>query len=376
MAGKLTITILLSLLIPQFLIAEQQPIKIGWIGPLTGNAAVLGVDSLAVAEMVFSRVNNQGGVAGRKIELIAEDDEYKTPKSVSAYQKLVHQDNVKAIIVVTYGGLFALADRAERDNVLLIDPLDCDEEIAKLPRNTLCISKRTEDLGYRHAEYAVAIGDKRVGVIYFDGDPFMGTVARSTIDRLNELGAKVVLKEPYLDDRGDFRSILTQAKRKNVEALFFYGYDQMGLAMKQARQLGLKAKFYALNVVSSPGFKDLAGEALEGTLVSRWTAPRNAEFDTFMKDFSNKKGRPPFLEISTIPTYDIANVILKGLKRGYELQKPENLVSIMRDEFYSLNEYKGLSGNITMDKDGITRNFPVRIHVFEKGNTDKVVEKG
>jgi|GEM_PF-4819351 len=128
-------------------VGQQSPIKIGWIGPLTGNAAVLGVDSVPAMELVFDEINSSGGINKLPIKLLVEDDQYITAKSVAAYNRLVHQEGVKVIVVVTYGGLFALAPVAEKDGVLLVNPLDCDERIALLPSNTLCIAKLTEDLG-------------------------------------------------------------------------------------------------------------------------------------------------------------------------------------------------------------------------------------
>ena len=80
-------------------------VVIGWIGPLTGSSAVLGVDSVAVARAAFEEVNARGGVAGHKIRFIAEDDQYMTSKTVSAYSRLVTVEKAKIIFVLTYGGI-------------------------------------------------------------------------------------------------------------------------------------------------------------------------------------------------------------------------------------------------------------------------------
>jgi branched-chain amino acid transport system substrate-binding protein len=83
-------------------------IKVGWIGPLTGDAAVLGVDSVKVAQDVFAEANNAGGINGHKIKLYVEDDQYQTAKTISAYRKLVNFEGVKVIFVITYGGILAV----------------------------------------------------------------------------------------------------------------------------------------------------------------------------------------------------------------------------------------------------------------------------
>ena len=140
------IVMFVSLFASSSVVAEgQTAIRVGWIGPLTGNASALGIDSAPTVKMVFDRINASGGVNGRKLELVIEDDQYSTAKAVAAYKNLVEVQKIKIIFVITYGGFFALANQAERDGVLLLNPLDCDEAIAKLPSNSLCIAKKTED---------------------------------------------------------------------------------------------------------------------------------------------------------------------------------------------------------------------------------------
>ena len=102
---------------------------------------------LLPAKMAIDHFNTLQKNGVRKIELVVEDDQYLTAKTISAYQKLVFMDHVKFIFVITYGGLLSLALRAQRDGVILIDPLDCNASIASLPRNTLCIAHDQSGIG-------------------------------------------------------------------------------------------------------------------------------------------------------------------------------------------------------------------------------------
>ncbi len=350
--------IILSILFTCSLIAEEnEVIKIGWIGPLSGNAAILGVDAVEATKIAFDEINANGGVNGRQLKLIVEDDQYITKNTISSYNKLVKEQGIDVIYIFTYGGLFALAPKAEKDNVLLIDPLDCDEKIASLPSNIICVSKLTEDLGALNANYAAKEGIKSVGMIYYEGDPFMGTAAEATMKRLKELGVKVAFSDGYLTGETNFKSMLLKAKAKKVNSLFFYGYDEMGTAMKQARELGFTIPFYSLNTITSPGFQDAGGSALEGTRNAGWKAPRTKEFEIFLEKFKKRVGRSPNFEVSTIPSYDISFIISKGLKN-------KNRV---KEEFYSLKNYQGLSGVITVDSDGATRSLKNSMYLYKKG---------
>lgn len=143
-------------------------IPIGWIGPLTGNAATLGVDTIPAIQIAVDEINAAGGIQGEKLALIAEDDQYNTSKTISAYNNLVHNRGVRVLFVLTYGGLFTLAERAQRDGVILIDTLDADEDTAKLPSNTFCIAKTTEGMGTKLANIISDAGEFPLGVIYFE----------------------------------------------------------------------------------------------------------------------------------------------------------------------------------------------------------------
>ena len=347
-------------------VTEPPPIKIGWIGPLSGNFAFLGVDSVAVARRVLENVNRAGGIRGRKIEFVAEDDQYETGRTVSAYRKLVHVDRVKVIFTITYGGLFAIAPLAEKDGILLIDPLDCDEEIAALPQNTLCVAKRSEDIGVIAARDAVKRGLGPGGILYFAGDPFPIKVAQAARDTMIRGGMAVPVYEGISGMATDFRSHLVKVKERGIKSLFIYGGDDFGLAMKQAREMGIDAQFYASAMVNSPGYRANAGAAVEGTILTGWFAPRTSAYAEFIKEFTLKSGRLPILEIGTVPTYDLTHIIVEGMRESVDKDGALS-VERLRDYLYRIRGYPGLSGSIAVDSDGAVRSLVVGLYRYEGG---------
>ena len=139
----------LSLLFGSYNVSAQDtnnPIRIGWSGPLTGNSAVLGIDSVEAVRIAIDKVNAQGGIKGRTIELIVEDDQYDTAKAVSAYSNLVNRGAV-VIIASTYGGVMATGQKAVKDKVIVINPLDSNNDLAALPENTFSIATESESIG-------------------------------------------------------------------------------------------------------------------------------------------------------------------------------------------------------------------------------------
>jgi branched-chain amino acid transport system substrate-binding protein len=260
-----------------------------------------------------------------------------------------------------------LTDQAQKDNVILIDTLDCDDEIAALQENIFCVSKKTEDLAITGALYAVKRKDGPAAILYFDGDPFMPKVAKITRETLVKNGLNVAIYEGGSSNTVDFRSLLVRAKQKHVSSIFFYGYDDFGLGMKQARELGIKANFYGLGVVKSPGFKASAGASLSGTYIAGWFPPESERYTSFLSQYVSKMGREPFLEVVTIPTYDMAKVLVNGFSRVAESGEKEYSTDKLRDYLYSVKDYQGLSGNIAIDADGTSRSFAVKEYVFSNG---------
>lgn len=362
------IKLLASVLLLTTTASAADSITIGWIGPLTGNAAPLGVDSVAVARRIFARVNQTGGIGGRMIKFVTEDDQYQAAKTLSAYQKLVNVDHAQVIFVLTYGGLFATARRAQADNVILVDPLDCDDAIAALPQNVFCVAKRTEDLGIQNARHALKHGNTPAAIIYFDGDPFPQKVAQTTKQTLENGGAQVVMFEGVSAGENDFRSLLMKAKGLMVKSLFVYGYDDFGLALNQARNLGLSPAMYSVPGagISTPGFDKGAGEAINGVFAGGWFAPRTSAYTEFLKVHKADVGHEPFLEVSTIPTFDIAQLLVQGLK-GTPGQKVAPNVDMLRSYLYTVHNYPGLSGTITIDPDGAVRTLKVGMYLYDHG---------
>ncbi|RIL10396.1 MAG: hypothetical protein DCC75_04465 [Proteobacteria bacterium] len=256
-------SILILLLTGSCALHAEQEIKIGWIGPLSGPASFLGVDSVEVARRVFDEANRENAAPGLRFKLVVQDDQYETAKSLTSYAHLVSAEGAKVIFIITYGGNLALAQKAQKDGVLLINPLDCDEELAALPENCFCVAKRSEDLGIENARHILKHKNSPTAILYFNEDPFGPKVAAATKDTLESAGEEVVLYEGVLGSTKDFRPWIIKAKKAGVKSLMVYGYDSFGLAFKQAKEMGLEAAFYSLTNVNSPGFKETAGPAVE-----------------------------------------------------------------------------------------------------------------
>ncbi|HLC32761.1 MAG TPA: ABC transporter substrate-binding protein [Candidatus Nanoarchaeia archaeon] len=328
--------------------SQNNVVKIGYIGPLSGPSAVLGMDAIKAIEIAADEAKSQG----IDVQVIAEDDQYMTSKTVTAYNKLVNVDDVDVLLVSTYGGLFAIADQARADGVVVVDVLDCNDEIGVLPDPVFCVATHTESIGYVLADYANNNGMTKVAVLYGTKDRFMGLVKEAFKARF----AGTLLEESYAPDADDFKTVLTKFKEENVDAIGLFGYDETGLAMKQARELGINAQFFATGTVTSPSLQQASAGAVQGTVFGYWESsadnPNGAEFE---RKFQTLVGRPPILPLTTHPAYDAARLVIAASQQG-------SLVSGL----YKTNKFEGAVGTVSMDSDG-TIKIPERAFKLENG---------
>ncbi|MFA7302566.1 MAG: ABC transporter substrate-binding protein [Candidatus Paceibacterota bacterium] len=321
------------------------PIKIGWMGPQTGPSAVLGMDSYVAAQIAVDEINAAGGIDGRLVELYIEDDQYSTEKSVLAYNKLVNVNEVRIIIANTYSSVFALAKRAEADGVLLIDPLDCNNELAEVSENVFCLATDSASVAKVLARAATEGGYSKVGILHFTSDLFMPLVQKVFKESYK---GNIVLTEAYPAGTRDFRTPLTKLVSEGADAIVLLGYDETGNAMKQARDLGFKGQFLTTGTVTSPPLQAAAQGAAEGTLLAFWTANTNSSlYETFTKEFQKRQNRPPILDLATYPTYDA----VKALARAIDNAGNSSVRDVTR-EIASITDLEGITGTITFNANG------------------------
>lgn len=340
-----------------------QSIKVGYIGPLTGAVAVLGIDASNAIEMAVEQKNASGGIDGKKIELYVEDDQYDTSKSIAAYEKLVNANGVETIIMSTYGGLMALGERAKKDNVMLVDSLDCDQDIANLSANVFCVAKETKDLADVIADAAIKQEYKKIGILHGKKDNFMPTVGLLFKERM---GAKASVQlEGYSPETIDFKTSLL--KFKDMDAIVFLGYDEIGIAMKQAKDLGIDKPFMTISsVATTPSIIDASRGAIEEIYFSHYKAlDENKVATKFYSDFTAKVGRMPFVFNASDHGYDAATILFdKVLGEATANTKAERLQQKIT-AFSGVKDYPGVSGTLTMKEDGRISGILIRLFRLE-----------
>ena len=349
---------------PQGRVIQEEKIIIGFTGPLTGDSAFLGKSAQKGIQLAVDEINLKGGVNGKQVKVIYEDDQMVEQLTYTAYQKLVNVNRANAILSVSYGGILSIADRAGQDKIPIINTIDTSEELADAGDYVFAVGIYDEGIGYTIADFAKQKSNK-VAVIYYQAEPFVVLVKDSFKERYESLGGEVTIEEGYAPSHNDFRTTLLKAKQAGIDTLIVLGYDEAGLSLRQAKEINSEMTFIGMDTFSSEVFLDIAGNAAEGAYFTFWEAPDKQEYSNFIKRFKAKYGKEPSQPLFTSTSYDSMKLLAKAMEKA---EKGEAL----KQALYEIKDFNGLSGSLTMSNDGIVRSIQEEIFQIKENNFVKI----
>ena len=360
----LALTGLTALMLTACTPASKGTIKIGFIGPLTGDAAALGADELSGVKWAVDQANAKGGVKGMTVELIAEDGKCTGSDAASAAQKLVNVDKVIAIVGgLCSGETLAAAPIAEAGKVVLISPGSSSPDVSSAGdfvfRDYPSDALKTQAM----AKYFNESGFTRVAMISENTD-FAQAFRTSLKKNLPE--GTVIFDEVVEPGTKDYRSLLTRMKNVSFDVFFPDAQTDgvMAVMMQQYREAGFTQKAVAHDVADSITIAQIAGKAAEGfELINVPTAGEGTDFEVeFVKKFGSPKGSIAWAAHS----YDATNVLFQAM----ESTSADG--TAIRDYLYALPSYRGVVGQFKFDRNGDALGIPYVLKVFRDGKIVKV----
>ena len=321
-------------------------IKIGAVGPLTGDSSNGGTDELEGKEMAVEDFNEAGGVDGKTIELVSEDDASSASQSASAVTKLINQDKVVGIIgahnsACTLAGLEVL----NRYGVPMITPGYSAETVLTSGCEWISRAFPGDDLQCKALlNYIEENQDvDKIGVIYSNDD--FGKGGLDSITEAAEEKGKEVVSESFANEDKDMTAQLSKLRDEGAEALFIWcQYTPGALIMKQARGLGWDVQFYSGTGTIHEDTFSLSDGAYYGCInsvpfISTSTDP---EVQEWVDRYEEKYGTPP--SQNSARAYDATMILLNAIKAAGSTE-PEEVQKAIR----STKDYDGLQGNISID---------------------------
>ena len=344
-------------------------IKIGVIAPLTGDVAVYGNAVNDAVKLYTDKVNAEGGIDGKKIELVVYDDKGDATEAVNAYNKLVSSDQVLAIIGdVTSTPTIAVAQASVADNIPIITGTATHLDVTSFGSNMFraCF---IDDLQARTmANLAAAEGVTKAAVIYNASDSYSTGLRDSFNTYCDALGIEVVADEAYAKSDVDFNAQLTNIAAADPEVIFIPEYyNTFYLIGSQARAMGIDAIFYGVD--GTDGVLEIDGadvSVFDGMFFSNHytTEDTSDVVQNFIADYEKAYGQTP--NALAALGYDAAMILFDAVKRaGLYEPSAENWQAII-DALYA-TDMQCVTGHITYDEGNGTPNKSTKVITINSG---------
>jgi len=320
---------------------------IGEYGSLTGGTATFGQSTHKGIELATEEMNAQGGLLGKKIRVITEDDQSKPEEAKTAVLKLIKQNGVKAVIgEVASSRTLAAAPEAQRAKTPMISPASTNPKVTEVGDYIFRACFVDTFQGSSMAKFAYNnLKLRNVAVLKDIKNDYSVGLADFFEKTFKQLGGKIVAVESYSEGDIEFRAQLTAIKAENPDGIYIPGYyTEVGLIARQARELGLNVPLMGGDGWDSSKTIEIGGKAVEGSYYTNHYASDdpNPIIQNFIEKFKKKYGVTP--DAMAVLGYDSANILYDAIKRANS-DDPSKI----RDAIAQTKNFPGVSGNITMD---------------------------
>ncbi len=268
-------------------------IKIGGIGPLTGDAATYGIATKNGAQIAVDEINAKGGL---QFELNFQDDEADGEKGVNAYNALKDWGMQVLYGCTTTGSCVSVAGESYADRYFQLTPSASSSDVTAGKDNVFQMCFTDPNQGITAAEYLAEnkLGEK-IAVLYNNGDAYSTGIATAFVARAAELGLNVVAQVTFPDDKTtDFSAQLNEAKNAGADLMFLpIYYTPASLMLAQAKDMGYAPKFFGADgmdgILGMKGFDVTLAEGLQLMTPFNATAT-DARTQNFVKVYTEKYG--------------------------------------------------------------------------------------
>ena len=327
--------------------ASADIIKVGEFASLTGSEATFGQSSHHGTQLAVDQLNAAGGVLGKKIQLLTEDNQSQAGQSATVVRKLISSDGVVAILgEVASSRSLEAAPICQQNKVPMISPSSTNPKVTETGDYIFRVCFIDPFQGTVMANFAgkrlqlknVAIltdvkSDYSVGLTKFFKEGFLAA------------GGKIAVEQNYSGGDKDFNAQLTAIKAANPDGLFVPGYyTEVGLIALQAKQLNLAFPMFGGDGWESSSLVPSGGAAWEGDYFSTHFSPQDTTpaVKAFAKDFLAKFHEPS--DAMAALGYDSLMLLADAIKRAGTTEGTK-----VREALAATKDFHGATGNITID---------------------------
>lgn len=329
--------------------ADEATVRVGMVLPVTGPGADAGRFALGGAKLALDAVNKAGGVLGKPLELVTEDDQTTNPGAVLAFSKLASQPDIVAFL----GSIRSTQNHAMAPDILKTAKPVCfggtDPTLTHLGNPWLFRFRPNDTYSARViADYGVATLGKKKWAVVHSTDAFGTSGAKALTEALGKAGATVALDQGYSNQSQDFTPVVLAIRQAGVEVIgsYFTFENDLGIFARQLRQLGVTVPWVGSPSITNVTALKLAGPALYGTFgVADYAEDASDTSRAFGKLYRDAYKLEPDNQSSW--TFDAVTVLAKAINAAGKTDP-----QAIREALLAVKDVPGAEGTYTFDSNG------------------------
>jgi len=331
-----------------FVLRAQDPIKVGEYASLTGKEASFGQSSHEGITMAVEDVNAAGGVLGRPLELLTEDDQTMPGQSATVAKKLIARDKVIALLgEVSSGRSLEAAPVAQAAHIPMIAPAATNPKVTQTGSYIFRVCFIDPFQGTVMAKFALNdLKAGKVAIISSVSNAYSVGLAKFFRETFTAGGGTVAIEQKYSEGDKDFHAQLTAVKAAGVEAVFVPGYyTEAALIVRQARELGLTVPFIGGDGWVADQLLQIGGAAMNGCFYSTHFSPEDhaPAVQAFVRKFKARWDQATPDAFAALG-YDSVEVLADAIRRAGTTAGPQ-----LRDALAATAGFSGVTGLTTID---------------------------
>jgi len=333
---------------------EQNPdrstIKIGYFGDLTGPTYNFGQSAMNGVLMAAAQANQYGGVNGRQIDVVIQDDRGSPEEAARLTAKLIDDYKVVAVIAGgTSGNSRAAAPKAQSSHIPLISPSSTDPAVTQTGDYIFRACFVDSFQGEAMASFAAnTLKAKRAAILFDFNSPYGRGLTEFFEISFAKLGGEIVNKQSYTQGDSDFKGQLSSIKAAEPDVIYIPGYyGEVALIAKQARAIGLQQPLLGGDGWDAPELWQLGGDALNGSYMTTHysVGDPSPAIQAFVEGYKQRYGNL-VPDAHAALAYDAARLLFDAITRAATTDSPP-----LRDALANTKDFAGVTGMITMDAD-------------------------
>jgi len=311
----------------------------------TGDVSTYGQSCTKGMRLKVKEINEAGGVLGKPLELLVQDDQSKQDEVPNAVKKLIEQEKVCVVIgEVTSTASLTAAPICQRAQVPMVTPCATNPRVTKEGDYIFRVCFTDEFQGYAGAVLAYQkLGANRAAVLLDQSSDYSKGLSDAFSSWFQKFDGTIVTEESYVQKDTDFRPQLTNIKRLGADVIYVPGYyKEVGLIVKQARELGITQPLLGGDGWDSPKVVEVAGEAARDCYYTSHYSPDDERAAEFVAAFKAEYGMVP--DSLAALGYDAVGVVADAIGRAGKTDP-----KAIREALAATKDFKGVTGDITMD---------------------------